>query len=321
MKKRLAVYFIFLEIIVILSVGYSIIQKKFFNAKFINPIEKENINLNTGGSLNYFYEPKPGTQNVSLDWQNVNGPDKPVYKINKDTLNQIKKIDPQNKDGAFRIVTLGDSITFGENVNTEDNYPSVLQNMLNRECQGKFEVINLGVFGYDIRYVVERYRVRGQKYNPDLILWVLINDDLNRISELMIPKQQYYDEQLRQSGEYDSNIQNAGWERARSDVVSELGEDKLLKMQLDYMTILNNYYKNDLVLFMLPGEPNWSIKQKDVLTRFKETRSNIHIQELRGLSITKGEVLPDLHPSPLGHIKLANQILDYLISNNLIHCN
>ena len=61
-------------------------------------------------------------------------------------MTYIKK----NKD-TFRIITLGDSFTFGMYINTKDNWTELLEDKLNSDMGCKnismFEVINLGVGG------------------------------------------------------------------------------------------------------------------------------------------------------------------------------
>ena len=76
-------------------------------------------------------------------------------------------------------MTLGDSFTFGVYVNTEDNWTELLEDKLNsikNICPNTdhFEVINLGVGGYDIEYAAKRYINRGKVYNPNIILLLLV---------------------------------------------------------------------------------------------------------------------------------------------------
>jgi len=100
---------------------------------------------------------------------------KPVeYSINKDGLNSLKDYEVNKPHQTFRIITIGDSFTFGQYVNTNQNWPTQLEKKLNSKkiCKNidKFEVINFGVAGFDYQYEVKRYQEKGQKYNPDLII-------------------------------------------------------------------------------------------------------------------------------------------------------
>jgi len=53
-------------------------------------------------------------------------------------------------------------------------------------CPGfqRYEVLNLDVGGYDIEDAAHRYFVRGIKYRPDLILWLLKDDDFNDFTDI-----------------------------------------------------------------------------------------------------------------------------------------
>ena len=116
---------------------------------------------------------------------------KAVYNINSDTFNERFDYEINKDDKTFRIITLGDSFTFGYIVDTKNNWTELLEDKLNQlHCANfdKIEVINLGVVGYDIQYSVERFKLRGKKYNPDLVLWLLKGDDFQEIKEIVQPK-------------------------------------------------------------------------------------------------------------------------------------
>lgn len=72
---------------------------------------------------------------------------------------------------GFRVVCLGDSITFGEGVKEEDTYPVQLQRLLAGSMSDKqVEVINQGVQGYGTKEEVEAYFMVGRAYRPDVVL-------------------------------------------------------------------------------------------------------------------------------------------------------
>ena len=96
-------------------------------------------------------------------------------------------------------------------VNTKDNWSKKLEDILNKnlsKCNkiNKFEVINLGEYGYDIQYSVERYKIRRQKYKPHLILWFLKNDDFEEINEIMRENEEKYKVKIEKNGEYERLI-------------------------------------------------------------------------------------------------------------------
>ncbi len=74
-------------------------------------------------SLKSFYEPKPHTKAVqSLKFLGDEYNYSVTYTYNNDGLHQ-KENTPVNKSvGTYRIMTVGDSFTFGYNLNTEDTF-------------------------------------------------------------------------------------------------------------------------------------------------------------------------------------------------------
>jgi len=79
--------------------------------------------------------------------------------------------------GVFRILCLGDSSTFGMNVNDADAYPQVLQRLLDERVPGRFEVLNLGVPGYSSRQGLELLRRQALAYQPDLVVFAFGTND------------------------------------------------------------------------------------------------------------------------------------------------
>jgi lysophospholipase L1-like esterase len=82
--------------------------------------------------------------------------------------------------GTYRIVVLGDSTTAGNGVpNLDQTYTKRLEKLLNKHGLSgvHYEVLNMGVGGYDTLQEVETLRVKGLRYNPDMvILAICVND-------------------------------------------------------------------------------------------------------------------------------------------------
>ncbi|MFA5136790.1 MAG: hypothetical protein WC489_05345 [Patescibacteria group bacterium] len=132
----------------------------------ISPIKQESIQKSSS-NIKFFYEPKP---NTIIKFNHAWLPDAVTYTFNDDSLNERTNYEINKEDKTYRIVTLGDSFTFGQNISTEYNWTELLENELNANylCSqiNKYEVINLGVFSYDTQYEVERYRLRGTNIIP-----------------------------------------------------------------------------------------------------------------------------------------------------------
>lgn len=71
--------------------------------------------------------------------------------------------------GIFRIICLGDSSTFGMNVERSKAYPRVLAALLDERMPGRYQVLNLGVPGYTGRQGLELIRQQVVSYEPDLV--------------------------------------------------------------------------------------------------------------------------------------------------------
>ncbi len=79
--------------------------------------------------------------------------------------------------GVFRIACLGDSSTFGMNVEEVDNYPSLLRKKLEALYPGRFEVINLGIPGFTSRQGLELLRQEVVALEPDLVTFAFGTND------------------------------------------------------------------------------------------------------------------------------------------------
>jgi lysophospholipase L1-like esterase len=82
------------------------------------------------------------------------------------------------KFNGFRAVVVGDSITFGNFLPLESTYSYQLHEILNDKNPSKYEVLNLGVGGYDIVQEVANIEHFGLNYKPDLVVVGLCLNDI-----------------------------------------------------------------------------------------------------------------------------------------------
>jgi len=80
------------------------------------------------------------------------------------------EIELTRRAGVRRIVVLGDSFTYGDGVAATDAMPAQLEKELNRTGAGEFEVLNLGVPGYNTVQEYADLRERGLRLAPDLVI-------------------------------------------------------------------------------------------------------------------------------------------------------
>jgi lysophospholipase L1-like esterase len=82
---------------------------------------------------------------------------------------------------THRILSVGDSHTYGGGVEREESYPAQLQRVLDEREPGVHSVMNLGLPGMSSTQLRNRLPIWVQRYQPDLlVVWVGVNDAWNR---------------------------------------------------------------------------------------------------------------------------------------------
>jgi len=91
--------------------------------------------------------------------------------VNAQGFRGQRKIEPKRAN-IFRIICLGDSITFGLDVDDHLTYPSQLEQLLNEAVNNRhqIDVINAGVPGYSSRQGLIRLSRDLIHYQPDLVI-------------------------------------------------------------------------------------------------------------------------------------------------------
>jgi hypothetical protein len=85
------------------------------------------------------------------------------------------------KDGVIRVLTLGDSFTFGWLLNHEDTYVHHLQERADAEFgAGVFQFLNAGVGGWGTADYVAYVEEFGDLVRPDIVLVFMHTDDIGR---------------------------------------------------------------------------------------------------------------------------------------------
>lgn len=80
---------------------------------------------------------------------------------------------PNNTPGLFRIVILGDSVTFGYGIDVHDTYPNVLEELLaasTDRAKEVYDVLNLGVSGYSTKDEALVLEHTGLGWDPDIVI-------------------------------------------------------------------------------------------------------------------------------------------------------
>jgi len=255
----------------------------------------------------HYYEPMPG------------------LKYYEDTFSSDSLNDAEYKTGKepgiFRIITLGDSFTFGAAVVRFDNYPENLERMLNVNLScgeiRQFEVINLGVYGYDLNYSLERYRKRGAKYNPDLVIWLLNDWNFNKYNEYYIPRDREIRSQLNITD--DEDPRTLGIIRtASSEIREKFGKDFFEKNAKNVLTQMIELTEGRLIIITLQSLPeNFKKIVMNMSTGNKfRLKNDLIIPSDKNLWIPK-----DWHPNSQGYKYIADNIFKYLLEKDLLKCD
>jgi hypothetical protein len=273
--------------------------------------------------LKYFYELK--SNEILRDnpgWLGYTA----INTINNDSFNDRYDYPLEKDNNTYRIITLGDSFTYGLYVNTEENYPEVLEDMLNKnlKCKNikKFEVINLGVGGYDIEYSVYRFIKRGIKYNPDMVIWLLHDGMFDRMNEYKIP----IEKKLKEEGVPNFNSTTGVYEasnKAKSIVKNDFSDDEIALYQNKSFEILDeaikkiNNGKSKILIADLTIQNN---SFRKVIDNFLTKSKNYIFLPVFNFRKDPSYHLLDGHANIAGNIKISENIFSLLKKNIFTEC-
>jgi hypothetical protein len=98
-----------------------------------------------------------------------------VVNFNSEGIRGLKSYKKEKSPGITRIVVVGDSFSFGEEINDDETYSAQLEQLMPNT-----EVLNMAVHGYGLDQMYLRLNLDGFKYNPDIAIFAFIGDDINR---------------------------------------------------------------------------------------------------------------------------------------------
>ncbi|GJL61065.1 MAG: hypothetical protein NPIRA03_39220 [Nitrospirales bacterium] len=104
--------------------------------------------------------------------------------INTDSLGLRSKVSGMvygtKQPQEYRIAIVGDSVTFGEGVPTEETFTEVLEQLLNQHQNLlTVKVFNFGVSAYSVKEMAAMLQHRMVDIRPDLVVMAIIPPDLN----------------------------------------------------------------------------------------------------------------------------------------------
>ena len=100
-------------------------------------------------------------------------------RINALGFRDQRDYDVQKPPGAFRILVLGDSVTFGHGTRSDTTYPFLLEQRLRAwKPEVEWQVWNLGVPGYATSQELAYLERVAERYQPDLVVVGFYQNDL-----------------------------------------------------------------------------------------------------------------------------------------------
>lgn len=299
----------------------TIISNRSLGPMLLTPRSIESVIFPFISDLKYYYEPKPlGRTIYDLSIVGINK--KVVQTINADGLNEPYEYTTKKPTGTYRIVTLGDSFTEGTLVETKDNWTEQLEHMLNSSMHcsniSTFEVINLGVAGYDMQYSLERFKRKGLRYTPDLVLFLTGQDDFDFSNEFLRGKIKKFDDMFtldpaRLNALHEEGDMYPSYTLAYQELVKERGSsaaEQSIQQEFGYLNELMNLVSGELII--MPYNPLPDTMRESILI-FTAMHTNTTYVPYPG----DYERFKDQHPTVVGHSFLATQFFTHMKSYSI----
>jgi lysophospholipase L1-like esterase len=118
-----------------------------------------------------------------------------------------REIPYNNKNNNTRVLTVGDSFTFGYGVDDENTYPELLNELLKDR---KVSVINAGVSGWGGAEQLEFISKNAKKYSPDYVVHGFYLNDVIDAYNTSIGKKDYVENYYKKKKILEDYIKNSG---------------------------------------------------------------------------------------------------------------
>jgi len=288
------------------------------------------------------YDPTKGW----ISKQNLRGMkafDNKVLNTNSRGLRGEKEFSYSKHPNKARILILGDSFTFGDEVSDDETYPYYLQKMIPTA-----EIINMGVHGYGHDQMLILLKEEGIKYQPDIVILGFMQIDMHRnllqFRDYAKPRFILDNDKLTIAGSpvpRPEDILNGDWARPRLYDVWLFFRHKELVISGLYAKQMKEVTKrllDELVVTIekvgaIPifvyittwGEinnQNTSASEESFLFSYCHENNMIHCFSTRPHFVDKikhgVEFKPTDHWGPLGNLIIAEAIYKYLIAQDIV---
>lgn len=274
---------------------------------------------------------------------------KPNVDITKETLGQVyatrSNSDGLRNDkdytkgahpGIFRIVGLGDSVTYGFGVNIEETYLKVLEAKLSKNTKKKVEVINAAFPGWSIAQELLFLKTQGIEYKPDFIIIGFVDDDIFRNQEyyntaMSLDSQDVAKKEVQKTPLDKSWIQNFLLAKTKfyPFILSKIKYlrnrnflDFSLNQTKNLFKELNKFCQKNKIKYLVAVIPLREKESKinNLMVEFFKDNEMPYLDLRENFLKREGELylVKDNHPNAEGHKLVANGIYDYLQQRKLV---
>jgi lysophospholipase L1-like esterase len=234
-------------------------------------------------------------------------------------------VKPRPSD-VYRILLLGDSVTFGQAVAYEDTFAARIQRALDHTADGRrIEVVNTAVPGYNTAMEVASYLATGRDYEAQCVVVVFCGNDLE-VPHLMLPPEPAWRGSYLLGALHDlaAPPQGDAWYRvADGAVIMSVRPQDIDAVPREYRHMVGLAgYRRALTLL---AESAHAVGATVVnFADYSELSWVAATEEFTEFQRTLGIVLPpfqypknpeywvsfdDAHPNPAGHAELATRML------------
>jgi hypothetical protein len=248
----------------------------------------------------------------------------------------------KNKE-TLRILILGDSFTFGDEVSDDETYSYYLQEMLPHT-----EVINMGVHGYGHDQMLILLKEEGVKYHPDIVILGFLPLDMSRnlleFRDFAKPRFVLERGELKLTGTpvpRPENILQWDWAIPRIFDIFSLVYHKFTKVSglqkkemehittailTDMITLTESIHAIPILAYLPRGREiakNIAVTQDEAymfsLCQLNQKAKCFSTRPYFAEKIAKGETFKSGgHWEPAGHLTVAQAIKHYLLDEGLV---
>ena len=222
------------------------------------------------------------------------------------------------ENGVYRIIVVGDSVTFGWKQEVNETYPKILEKILNtphnKTC--RFEVYNMGIMGYNSEQEIELIKTKVIQFNPDLIIvgYVFNDDQIGADAGLW---RHFTKSNLRTIDylklrwlQFKQKIDKEYITTKSFKELSKISRDKEIPVLITIFPILTKFRVTEYLL------------NKTKIIEIAENNGFMTLNLLNRYKITGIEKLTwdVLHPNNEGHIIAAEEIYKFLNDKSILKC-